>query len=39
VVNLPPWGMPHVFKDRQQEMEALHDYLGDDRVRLIRIVG
>jgi ADP-ribosyl-[dinitrogen reductase] hydrolase len=39
VVNLPPLDMTHTFKDRQREIQALRDYLADERVRLVSIVG
>lgn len=39
VVNLRPLDMRHTFKDRHREIQALRDYLADDRVRLVSVVG
>lgn len=39
VVNLRPLDMRHTFKGRQHEIQTLRDYLADDRVRLISVVG
>lgn len=39
VVNLRPLDVTHTFKDRRREIQALCDYLAEERVRLVTVVG
>ncbi len=39
VVNLRPLDVSRTFKDRQREIQALHDHLADSSARLINVVG
>jgi len=39
IVNLRPLDVTHTFKDRKHETQVLCNYLADERVRLITVVG
>lgn len=39
IVNLPPLDVKNTFKDRLYEIENLYQYLGEEDVRLVSILG